>query len=326
MDNRELHNKIEELSREIRELKSQFAEHRHTGDDYSRNMDGDIELAGTSAIKIGNALDFSSLGAGRPVSINLAGGLLRPSDTPPEDPEEPVLIYTSINLGDDPNIYEASRWAGITIMTFYRDTVNEQNQLSFGIIDGRLTRPGEEAEYGQNTAQLDLGRRANKATASYWGGFEGAYDQGSSSITSGGNTLTDSSRDWPTDIFAPVNMGTFTRRATILVYNPSTEQQQIAVVESHTSDTITIRGTWGFTNDVAYIITWPLILGASFYPWAALRMAPGGEISSTSGGEDGFTLRNPKNHSSTSLSGGERDVEIVLDGVSYYFKVYDTKA
>lgn len=49
-------------------------------------------------------------------------------------------------------------------------------------------------------------------------------------------------------------------------------------------------------------------------------------LASVGTGATGFKLKNLKNSAATALSGTQRDVEIDIGGVAYFFTVYPTKA
>lgn len=57
-----------------------------------------------------------------------------------------------------------------------------------------------------------------------------------------------------------------------------------------------------------------------------MSVVSGGSIIGVGTGANGVTLKNPKNSAATALSGTQKDIEIDIGGVPYYFTVYPTKA
>jgi len=58
----------------------------------------------------------------------------------------------------------------------------------------------------------------------------------------------------------------------------------------------------------------------------APSITSGSSIIGAGTGANGFVLKNLKNSSASALSGTQKDIEIDIGGVPYYFTVYPTKA
>lgn len=57
-----------------------------------------------------------------------------------------------------------------------------------------------------------------------------------------------------------------------------------------------------------------------------ITVASGQSIAGAGTGSNGIVLSNLKNSAATALSGTQKDIEISIGGVAYYFTVYPTKA
>lgn len=97
--------------------------------------------------------------------------------------------------------------------------------------------------------------------------FRGNAYSGSASITSGGNTLTDTSKSWATDEFISSNATpTF-----VNVYDSTGAFQQCKAIDSHTATVLTITGTWNFDDaNATYIIWRPVYFGSAGFPYKRL--------------------------------------------------------
>lgn len=59
---------------------------------------------------------------------------------------------------------------------------------------------------------------------------------------------------------------------------------------------------------------------------SGITVASGQSIAGAGTGANGIVLSNLKNSAATALSGTQKDIEISIGGVAYYFTVYPTKA
>ncbi len=57
-----------------------------------------------------------------------------------------------------------------------------------------------------------------------------------------------------------------------------------------------------------------------------VNMDSGAVFAGVGTGVNGFIVKNPKNAAASGLSGAQRDIEVDIGGVPYYFTVYITKA
>jgi hypothetical protein len=165
---------------------------------------------------------------------------------------------------------------------------------------------------------------------SYFAGADGPMDSGGTeniiTVTAGGNTLFDPSKnwdsnqwDWPGGISGPYYPAH-------IAFTNSSGALQVKTVSTNTNNTITINETWDTTSTGTYTVFFPIVLGATFYPWRGLRLGYFSQIRGMGTGSSGFVLRNPKTSTNTGVAGTAKTVEISLDGVPYYFLVYPTSS
>jgi hypothetical protein len=100
-----------------------------------------------------------------------------------------------------------------------------------------------------------------------------------SSVTSAGNTLTDTNKNWATDELAGAHIN---------IYNSSASLQFTRQIASNTATVITIDGTWPATvSGGTYLVFMPVFLGSAESPWRQVY-AGGTDVSS---GGDGSVRR-----------------------------------
>ena len=88
----------------------------------------------------------------------------------------------------------------------------------------------------------------------------------------------------------------------------TTDTQEL---DNKTLDSSVAKGTWTASG------TWAL---------PSFSVASAGVVTGLGTGTNGITVKNIKNRATSALSGTQKDVEIDIGGVPYYFTVYPTKA
>lgn len=135
-----------------------------------------------------------------------------------------------------------------------------------------------------DTANLQLAVITNKSTGAYGGSvFAGAakpfYFNTNKSITSGGNTLTDTTWNWKPSTVSPAYDGELAG-CYIAIYDSSFTLLEVKQIASNTASVITIDGTWINTiSNCKYQTFNPVILGDSALRWERLNLI-GKDISS----------------------------------------------
>ena len=84
------------------------------------------------------------------------------------------------------------------------------------------------------------------------------------SITSGGSTLTDTSRNWTVNKLTGAYINVYDSSGNLYTHK----------IASNTATVITITDTWAFTDaNSSYLVLMPTYLGAADYPWRRLYVA-----------------------------------------------------
>lgn len=294
------------LKIELDELKTKFINHLHSGTDGSLSLRGNINLPSTSSVRLGNSISIDAGKSPAPAMINVGGGSFAQTVGLPIG-----AVATSINIANQQDIYTAQQFGGIAVAS------PDTNSLTIAMGIDKYNAPiGKIAsDYLQYGSQITLWR--NYTTNSAFYGFMGPITSGTAgSVTSGGTTLTDSTKSWTTNQF---------QNGYVWATNGTTTQT--FKIASNTSTALTITGgTWSFTSSsVTFFAYFPIVLGASFQPWDGLRLTYGASITGIGTATNGFVLTNPKNDTVGTLSGTGKTVEISLGGTPYYFNVYPTK-
>lgn len=94
----------------------------------------------------------------------------------------------------------------------------------------------------------------------------------------------------------------------------------ISVITSGTNSPLLIDAAGSGTISLGSVSTGAVVLPA------AVTVASAGVISGAGTGANGIKLKNLKNAAATALSGTQKDIEIDIGGVAYFFTVYPTKA
>lgn len=90
-------------------------------------------------------------------------------------------------------------------------------------------------------------------------------------IVNGGSTLTQGKYKWEVNEF----IGYLGTPAVVNVWDSNGVFRQAKVIASNTASTITITGTWNFTDNNCTFMVWkPIYFGASTYVWKRLYTAP----------------------------------------------------
>ena len=315
----------DDYRREIENLKDGLQAHVHSGNDGSKVLDTDLTLPGNRKIVLGNTVSLSAGGTPgvestkgpTPAYFNIGSGFPVPGLK--------GYYYAPINIADQQNIQTAKRWAGISFVDFYKDTANEQRELSFGI--DKFDPYKGEIKSAQNKEAIELNLfQQSLLGGSYLYAIQGPYDLGEKiSISAGGNKLVDSSKTWVPNQFINGAGNAF-----VTVFNPTTGGYEIHQVETNDATSLTIKDTWVHNWNVGYAVYFPVLMGSSQFPWKHIRVGFDAQIKGVGKQADGFVLYNPKNSGNTILSGDPRTIEILLDlpngtTAPYYFNVYPTK-
>lgn len=147
--------------------------------------------------------------------------------------------------------------SGITAIT--RGSANYQLFVS-----GSDTSQG----FANTTGNTQLTLENQTSNSFYYGFRPPLYSRtGGISITSAGNTLTDTGFAWTTNILAGAYINT---------YDSSNALKDTRVIASNTANQITITGTWSFTDsNSSYIVFIPVYLGSADYPWRRVYTGEG---------------------------------------------------
>lgn len=108
----------------------------------------------------------------------------------------------------------------------------------------------------------------NQPNDGFLSGYTGpAYQNFNKSVTSGGNTLTDTSFDWTTNELAGMYIN---------IYDSVTGLEFTRQIASNTSSVITITGTWpSSVSGGIYLVFMPLYLGQSDLPYRRIYTGEG---------------------------------------------------
>lgn len=155
--------------------------------------------------------------------------------------------------------------AGFGAFTKYPGLSSEVNYLFL------LAGKDHEKSFGETSDNTQIIIEHQPATTGgtnqtfFWGARPPLYIKSGISITSGTNTLSDTTKTWTTNILTG---------AYVSVYDSTSVLKETRIISSNTATQITVDVNWTFTDsNSTYMIFMPVYFGAADSPWRRLYTA-----------------------------------------------------
>lgn len=230
--------KIEELTEKL----TSFMEHKHLGDDGSKEFDGDTEMA-VKALQISGGGQIARSGYTRlPFSITDA---VASEEAGTRTFSEGIVVA---GKGQEDEQIQAIILGGKLVTAEDLELVNRSDWDKVNYIFTRLIQ------------QTDSVAAGSLPPLSFFTGNRTPYITGRGSLTTGSSTFTDSSAEFETDRFinSILNIRDLTTGNTVESF----------LITGNTATTITVDGEWTLTSGAyEYILVTPVLLGAVDEPW-----------------------------------------------------------
>ena len=257
----EIEDKVKKLQDSLNSLSKKFDQHKHSGRDNSYVIDNDIRM------KTGKIL---SIGGGNFSHIFLNRGLKNENDTVDISNGKEYLGDTigwgndSINMQwylqhQSEGLKYIGNWAD---ETYYQisDAVHAYGyhfRCSVSHTSSSATEPGVGADWA------DYWQVVNNWSFNY-SIRPPLYTNNGLSVTSGGDTITDSTRSWKVNELVG---------AYISVIGTTSLPLETHTITENTATQITINGTWGASDSsVQYTVWRPVYFGTADFPWRRIYL------------------------------------------------------
>lgn len=187
--------------------------------------------------------------------LRLGGGIIGPAAA--GQGAIPLRVY------DSPNIGISGRFLGFAAVSGGRDTAAELISTAMGVVSEASLVKDADGRNLESEAQVSFQHAPNDPLLqSFFFGFRSPIVANGlirGMITQGGNTLTDMSQNWGTDMLAG---------AVVYIQSADLVYQEAFNIISNTKNTLTIQGTWASpSNQYPYLVETPVFLGGANYPW-----------------------------------------------------------